>query len=354
MQTHWKKFQCVDPKDMHISGSYNSDSARLIEVQLVQCHDRDDCKSPEQIKSFLQNKFLLLLHNRVRFDRQEFGEKLLVEESLVSWIPINTQMRMRLPYKISLEDLELQDHKIKLDSLTQETHEALFEMEEMTGRSYEKDDHVLADLTLELNLNLRHIEREGYQSLDLLSDVGGIWAILSGVFSALLTVLNFNNLDTFMASRLFKIKKENADVVKYENYSEQSNYFSPPKFDNLKQYAMRVLPQKLVCCKQSRKERAIAKAIKAMDDEIDIIEMIKSRRYFKGALNQMMPAEKRMKLKERSRYIMIDPDSDDADSAQTKQRKQFNNVLDLYEAELNQDPGNLTDGFYSSSGAEDE
>ena len=135
-----------------------------------------------------------------------------------------------------------------------------------------------------MNLNLRHIEREGYQSLDLLSDVGGIWAILSSVFASVLTFLNYNNFDTFMASRLFKIKKENTENIKYDNYSEQSNYFTPPKFDNLKQYTMKVLPRRLVCCKKSRKERAIAKAIKEMDDEIDIIEMIKSRRYFKEAL----------------------------------------------------------------------
>ena len=48
-----------------------------------------------------------------------------------------------------------------------------------------------------------------------------------------------------------------------------------------------------------------------------------------------MSAEKRMKLKERSRYIMIDPDSDEADSVHDKERRQFNNVLDLYEEELN-------------------
>ena len=98
----------------------------------------------------------------MRFDRQEFGENRIVKESLIDWVPINTQMRMRQPYKISLEALELQDHKIKLDSITQETHEALFAMEEMTSRSYEKDENVLADLTLEMNLNLRQIEREGY------------------------------------------------------------------------------------------------------------------------------------------------------------------------------------------------
>ena len=98
---------------------------------------------------------------------------------------------------------------------------------------------------------------------------------------------------------------------------------------------MHILPKKLVCCKKNRKERAIAKAIKEMDDEIDIIEMIKSRRFFKKAFRELMTAEKRMKLKEKSRYIMIDPDSDDEESAKEKDKKQFTNVLDLYENELN-------------------
>ena len=75
---------------MYIHGDYNSESARLIEIQLIQCHDRDDCKSPEEIKAFMKNKFLLILVNRIRFDRQEFGEKLLVKESYSYWLPVNT------------------------------------------------------------------------------------------------------------------------------------------------------------------------------------------------------------------------------------------------------------------------
>ena len=74
---------------------------------------------------------------------------------------------------------------------------------------------------------------------------------------------------------------------------------------------MHVLPQKLVCCKKSRQDIAIEKAIREMDDEIDIIEMIKSRRFFKTAFRQLIPSEERMRLKEKSRYIMIDPESDD-------------------------------------------
>ena len=61
---------------------------------------------------------------------------------------------MRLPHKLSLSELSLQDYKIKLDSITEEKHEALFKMEEMSSRSYEKDRNVITDFTLEMNLNL--------------------------------------------------------------------------------------------------------------------------------------------------------------------------------------------------------
>ena len=36
-----------------------------------------------------------------------------------------------------------------------------------------------------------------------------------------------------------------------------------------------MMPKKLVCCKKSRKERGIEKAIRELDKETDIIEMIK-------------------------------------------------------------------------------
>ena len=46
-----------------------------------------------------------------------------------------------------------------------------------------------------------------------------------------------------------------------------------------------------------------------MDKEIDIIEIIKSRRFFKMAMRKLLSDKDRMDLKERSRYILIDPDS---------------------------------------------
>ena len=70
VEIHQKKFLCVDPKEMRMYGDYNSDKARLINIQLVKCHDGGyfaengiTCKSPDQITDFLRNKFFLMLYN---------------------------------------------------------------------------------------------------------------------------------------------------------------------------------------------------------------------------------------------------------------------------------------------------
>ena len=45
-----------------------------------------------------------------------------------------------------------------------------------------------------------------------------------------------------------------------------------------------------------------------MSKETDIVEMIKTRRYFNLALRKLLSAPERMKLKEKSRYFCIDPE----------------------------------------------
>ena len=59
---------CVDREEMNIYGDFNSEEARLIDVQLIRCHDQDYCKSDEEIMQWMKNKWLLLLSNRIRFD----------------------------------------------------------------------------------------------------------------------------------------------------------------------------------------------------------------------------------------------------------------------------------------------
>ena len=57
------------------------------------------------------------------------------------------------------------------------------------------------------------------------------------------------------------------------------------------------LPRKIVCCKRNYKEQGIELAIRAMSKETDLVEMIKSRRYFKLALKKLLSRQERMLLK---------------------------------------------------------
>jgi len=47
-----------------------------------------------------------------------------------------------------------------------------------------------------------------------------------------------------------------------------------------------------------------------MQKEINIIEILKSRRYVNAAIKFLLPRNQRKKLKERSRYIVINPEKE--------------------------------------------
>ena len=89
----------------------------------------------------------------------------------------------------------------------------------------------------------------------------------------------------------------------------------PRRCFNPKEYIRDLLPKVCLrifkCCKPDRLERGFEKARENLLKEINIIEIVKSRRFFHKALKLLLSKKKRMELKERSRYISIDPDEDD-------------------------------------------
>ena len=58
----------------------------------------------------------------------------------MSWLPINTQIRQTLPFKLTSTFLELQDRLINFDEITEEEDESIFQVEPLPVRSYEKQD----------------------------------------------------------------------------------------------------------------------------------------------------------------------------------------------------------------------
>ena len=73
-----------------IYGDFSTAEARLIDLQLVKCHDQDYCKSDQEINQFMKDKWIVLLYNRIRFDPEAYRSDAFVEESLFEWVTVNT------------------------------------------------------------------------------------------------------------------------------------------------------------------------------------------------------------------------------------------------------------------------
>ena len=87
----------------------------------------------------------------------------------------------------------------------------MFTLEPLPSRSYEKDTDTWFDLTIEMNMNLELIQRNGYTVLDLLSDIGGILEIMTICITYFLAFWNYNYFENFMVTRLFKLQREDID-----------------------------------------------------------------------------------------------------------------------------------------------
>ena len=79
----------------------------MLNIQLRKCQDRPDCKTDDQIKQYLKDKYIVLLYNSIRFDSSLYGEESIVPESHMLWYNINTQQRQTLPLQVLTTDLEL-------------------------------------------------------------------------------------------------------------------------------------------------------------------------------------------------------------------------------------------------------
>ena len=233
-------------------------------------------------------------------------------------MPPDTEGLFRQQYQVIIGESNLQDLIIDLDSVT-EFQDDIFEIKFNQLQTRIKDSSTVLFLAFEMSLDKHVITREHFSVLDLLGDIGGVQAILISLIQFILFFLNYHHFDQFMASKLFKIKKPEDEEQKSKTYFERSTFFKPSKLRNLRDYMIDSLPKRLKRCKETRQERAIKKAITQMDQEIDIIEIIKSTRFFHLAIRKLLTHKDRLDLKERSRYILIDPDTDKEEVEQVEQ-----------------------------------
>ena len=163
----------------------------------------------------------------------------------------------------------------------------------------EKD--LVQGLYIQMDLDMTVIERSSYTVLDVLSDVGGLQGILISASSLVLGILNYHYLEGFLVSKLFKSKASQVPL-------------KASKGANVKHFCIdQVLPHALVCCHRNRQQILMEKAYEALEKEVDIIRMIKSRRFVELALKKLLDKPLRKQLRIQSQLHEIDSQEEEAE-----------------------------------------
>ena len=135
------------------------------------------------------------------------------------------------------------------------------------------------------------VERSGYTILDILSDVGGLQGILTSGILLLLSILNHSYLDTYLASKLFKVDEIAIPI--------------PSMSESIKEFCIKMLPRRVVCCQKNRKQLDMDKALAVLEKEVDIVKLIRSRRFMNIALKHLLGPTLHKELKARSKFHEI-------------------------------------------------
>ena len=92
---------------------------------------------------------------------------------------------------------------IQLGALT-EIEGTIFGVRSNIIRPYEYYDNVHISITYEFDLNQYRIDREAYNMLDWLGDIGGLKEAIVIVLGFIYGLLNYNKFENFLVSKLYK------------------------------------------------------------------------------------------------------------------------------------------------------
>ena len=80
-----------------------------LEIYFETCdpEKRATCHSEEEIALWIRRKFIMVVNNQERFDDFAYGKERIVKESILTWIPMNSQVRTYVGYKLKLTEVQV-------------------------------------------------------------------------------------------------------------------------------------------------------------------------------------------------------------------------------------------------------
>lgn len=211
----YEKLECI-VDDPVLSGDYNSAAAMQLIIAFTMCRDRtleNDgyvCQDEAVIKHWLARKFILVLENRVSFDKENVENQGLLKESVLVWNVVSPQIRSDYYNYIDLTSVSLNDEI--WDAGMRTVKHDIFETRPGPFRLWDFPDDVHTVITYELNRDLSIIKRKVFSILDFLGSIGGLAGALIAIFSIAIVIFQYKATIFYMGNNLYKMK--DGDEVK--------------------------------------------------------------------------------------------------------------------------------------------
>ena len=81
---------------------------------------------------------------------------------------------------------------------------SVFKLDKRALIPYMDVEELVQGIQVDHDANLTLLQRDGYTIIDILSDVGGIQGILLSGITLFLSVWNYNQLEDYLATKLYK------------------------------------------------------------------------------------------------------------------------------------------------------
>ena len=166
-----------------------------------------------------------------------------------------------------------------------------FSIERMPGQSYEGYDGTQMEITFERNQRLRiYSSKARYSFLDLLANVGGLAIVLAFFIRQFISVWKFKSPQNFMVSSLFGLKRSarEDDPTKQFSHGADIAKIEADTF-GFKEFICSCLPKR--CSQRSRIRRALGQGRVSLEEETNMVQIVKNQRYFMAALKQLLSAQ---------------------------------------------------------------
>ena len=181
--------KCITDDLTSIFGNYDTASAENFVVVFETC-DRSErtCKTDQEIKDWIQSKYILTLTNEKSFISHEFFESRVASISKLKWFAMNEQTRLDQVRLITRSKLKLNDYQWNIGNMFMDVTDG-FEHKVTETRQVPYKNNYWNVITYEMSLQRNEFTRIVYGFLDFLRDLGGLFSALGPFFGSMVAIL---------------------------------------------------------------------------------------------------------------------------------------------------------------------